>query len=234
MNGFERWIIFDADNTLWSVEPLYDNARDCLCDYLLELGVSRTDSESYQHERDRQLYATYGYSACRFARSFEDTVLHFIPTATPEQTRYARQIALNVFERRADPSPGLQELIDELVPNYRLAIITAGERWVQERRLNDFHLRDRFSAIEIVESKDASVFRRFTECYQVDRSTSWVIGDSVNSDVLPAMEAGLRAVLYRAQNWDRVEGKATMIPEHIPTISCLQEFAQLDGVVIGS
>jgi hypothetical protein len=22
------WVIFDADNTLWSVEPVYDRARD--------------------------------------------------------------------------------------------------------------------------------------------------------------------------------------------------------------
>lgn len=229
----QRWIIFDADNTLWFVEPLYDEARAQLCDYLVKMGVSRKDAENYQHERDRQLHVTYGYSACRFARSFEDTILHFVEGATAPQVRHVRQIALEVFEKQAVLSPGLQELVDKLLPNYQLGIVTAGEHWVQERRLNDFHLRDRFAAIEIVESKDAAVFRRFIGKYNVDTGTSWVIGDSVNSDVLPAREAGLRAVLLSAANWDRIEGKHDALPSDVPTISHLQDFLRLEGVAPG-
>jgi putative hydrolase of the HAD superfamily len=232
MNALQRWVIFDADNTLWAIEPLYDEARARLCDYLSDFGISKQDTENYQHERDRQLHATYGYSACRFARSFEDTILHFISEAAATQVRHVRQIALDVFEKRAVLSPGLQELIDKLVPNYGLGIITAGERWVQERRLSDFHLRDRFSAIEIVESKDAAVFQRFIEKHGINGAISWVIGDSVNSDVLPARAAGLRAVLLSAANWDRVEGTVTALPADVPTISCLLEFLELKGVCV--
>lgn len=228
----QRWVVFDADNTLWSVEHLYDEARAQLCDYLSMWDVTKADVESFQHERDRQLHATYGYSACRFARSFEDTILHFVPAVAATQVQHVRQLALEVFEKRATLSIGLQEVIEKLALNYQLGIITAGERWVQERRLSDFHLRDRFSAVEIVDVKDASVFQRFIAKYSVDKDTSWVIGDSVNSDVLPALQAGLHAVLLSAPNWDRVEGKVATLPANVPTVTCLQEFLCLEGVVV--
>src|SRR4051794_889967 len=130
------WIIFDADNTLWSIEHLYDDARRQLCAYVAAQGFSEADVEVFQQDRDQRLHATYGYSACRFARSFEDTLLHFLPASTDSTVRHVRFLALNVFERKAEPAEGLEDVLRSVHTRYNLGLLTAGERWVQERRLS--------------------------------------------------------------------------------------------------
>jgi hypothetical protein len=100
MEGRTAWIIFDADNTLWAIEHLYDAAREALVHYLSAEGCDAKQVEEYQRMRDKELHKTYGYSARRFARSFEDTLLRFFRNALDESVRHVRQLALNVPPRR--------------------------------------------------------------------------------------------------------------------------------------
>jgi putative hydrolase of the HAD superfamily len=207
------WVFFDADNTLWHVEHLYDDARDRFCAELSSLHqIDPVVASEYQQARDKELYQTYGYSACRFARSFEDTLLHFVPHAAPELVRHVRAIATEVFDQPAVPAEGLEEALKSLVPHFKLAIVTAGERWVQERRLATFCFREYFSAIDIVETKTAEVFSRIVAAHSADPHETWVIGDSIRSDILPATAAGLRAVLVVSKNWERVERQDLQLP----------------------
>lgn len=226
------WVIFDADNTLWDVERLYDKARNYMCAFLAEQGQNANEVEAFQQRRDAELHAIYGYSACRFARSFEDTTMHFLPWGSAATIRHVRQIALDVFERRAQVTEGLDEVVDRLTEaDYLLAIITAGERWVQERRLNDFHLRDKFAAIDIVEAKNEQVFRNSCGNRNADPSSSWVVGDSLASDALPAKAAGLNAVLLSSKNWSHIEGVHTSCPADIPTIPTLRGLLSVRGIL---
>lgn len=228
----KKWVIFDADNTLWDVELLYDLARGDLCALLAEHGQDATEVEEFQQRRDAELHKVYGYSACRFARSFEDTAMHFLPNASAKTIRHVRQIALDVFERRAQVAEGTEEVVDHLTAaNYMLAIITAGERWVQERRLTDFHLRGKFAAVDIVETKNEHVFRSFCQNRDAAPSCTWVVGDSLASDALPAKAAGLNAVLLRSNNWSRVEGTPSNCPADIPTIANLRELLSVPGIL---
>ena len=228
--GCNSWIIFDADNTLWAIEHFYNESRDRMCDYLSSMGLDPSIAKEFQLTRDAELHATYGYSACRFARSFEDTLLHFIPGADAASIRHVRGIALEVFERTAVPVDGLEALLDRLsAAQYTLGVITAGERWVQERRLSDFHLRHRFAVIEIVESKNESVFRGFVQRNHVDASTSWVVGDSLASDVIPARKAGMCAVLVDSTNWAHIEGHSDQVPDDVPVIESLTDLLSVVG-----
>lgn len=229
MEGRIPWLIFDADNTLWAVEQLYDQARESMCMFLAGKGIPMDQAMIFQQDRDKTLYQTYGYSACRFARSFEDTLLHFCPNPPAEDVRQVRRLALDVFEQPAQLADGLDRLLEVLSLRYHLGIITAGERWVQERRLNNFHLRHLFAAIEIVESKNESVFRTFCARHLVDPGVSCVIGDSFRSDILPARAAGLRPIWCRSANWD-LENTGDDIPSDVLIIDRLAELAHVLGL----
>lgn len=206
-SGLSGWVIFDADNTLWNLERLYDEARDELCDYLERLGLNKDDVVKYQRSRDKALHATYGYSACRFARSFEDTASSLLAgKCTDERTIHVRNIALKVFERDPECSEGLEDLFRIIKKRgYKIALITAGEKWVQERRISRFHLTGKIDEIRIVERKTEDVFRSFAAEVGACVDSSWVVGDSVKSDVEPALAAGFSAVLYSNHNWHEVE-----------------------------
>ena len=41
IKGSNAWVVFDADNTLWAVEHLYDAARQKMCEYLGGKGITR-------------------------------------------------------------------------------------------------------------------------------------------------------------------------------------------------
>ncbi len=232
MSSLIPWVIFDADNTLWRVEHLYDAARDEFCRFMASLGLLAEDVEDFQQRRDAQLHETYGYSACRFARSFEDTLLHFLPAAPAANVRHVRRLALDVFDSKATPNDGLELLLAALSEaGYQLGIITAGELWLQRQRLSEFHLRERFAAVEIVEAKDPHVFDEFIQRHRVDTRQSWVVGDSVRSDVLPAQSAGLRPILFNARNWSLVEGERHGLPPDVPAIESLLQMLDVPGVV---
>ena len=220
------WVIFDADNTLW----LYDTARQKMCQYLGSRGIDPCAAEKFQRARDRQLHDTYGYSACRFARSFEDSLLHFLPAAPPEDVGHMRRLALEVFEQRPQMADGLGEVLVQISAKYQMGIITAGERWVQERRLADFHLRDLFAAIEIVEVKNEAVFRSFAAKRGIDLARSWVVGDSYRSDIVPAKAAGFRAVLLETPNWAEVENQKGPVPPDV-VIKDLKDLAEVIEVI---
>ena len=228
-DGKSPWVIFDADNTLWAVEHLYDTARQKMCEYLGSKGIDPSVAEKYQRARDQQLHVTYGYSACRFARSFEDTLLHFLADAQPGDVYQVRSLALNVFEQRSLLADGLEDVLVRVSYAYQMGIITAGERWVQERRLADFHLRDRFAAVEIVESKSEAVFRSFAAKRGIDPAISWVVGDSYRSDIQPAKAAGFRAILLETPNWAEVESQPGIVcPDAV--IKSLKELVDVLGL----
>lgn len=203
------WVIFDADNTLWDVETLYDGAREAFCAYVEGLVIASNRSaqvdrafiNGLQRHRDIQLHETHGYSAARFARSFEDTLSFLLPFSPPDAVRQVRELALQVFTSQPELTPGLEAVLSALGDGFSLGIITAGERWVQERRLSTFRFLNRFDKVIVVDRKTEAVFEDFCRNQAVDKTQSWVIGDSLRSDVVPATNVGLRAIHFDAANW---------------------------------
>jgi putative hydrolase of the HAD superfamily len=228
----KNWIIFDADNTLWDVEHLYDNARRAFCKYALDTlnhagentagQVTLDMLDRAQRHRDIQLRKTHGYSSSRFARSFEDTLMFFMQHAPPEAIINVRHIAMEVFENPVRIVDKLESILSQLGRRYCLAIITAGEKWVQEKRLKEFHLSSKFEQIVIVEQKTTAVFKKFCLDNKAIPELCWAVGDSVRSDIIPATEAGLRAIHVQAPNW---------AAEHQELPLGAQTVRALDGIV---
>jgi putative hydrolase of the HAD superfamily len=209
------WVIFDADNTLWETESLYDNARRTLTNILASRGIDAVVAGEMQEAIDEELYKTFGYSAQRFPASFDRTLLHFFPASSEEERTQIRSIAERVFLQPAIAHQALNEVIAKLGAHYSLGILTAGENWVQQARLEQFAHRHHFQAIEIVPHKDIQAFSDFADKHGVDRKTSWVVGDSLRSDIIPAHAAGFNAILVASNNWHRVEMSQMKAPEYV-------------------
>ncbi len=234
--GRGKWVIFDADNTLWDVEALYDSARHEFCFQVAKLSDKDVEEiEAHQRETDRNLKKTYGYSASRFARSFEDTLHHFIPNPRNDLIAKVRKIAERVFYEKAEVYPELEDVLRGLcAAGFKLGIVTAGEEWVQRWRLDDFHLRPLFHALKIVDSKSKGALDEFCERNLVGKEESFFIGDSVDSDIIPAHEAGLTPVLLRGHHhWQ--EGETKEVPNSVDCVELnyvtdLQDYLDLDPI----
>lgn len=217
------WVIFDADNTLWETESLYDDARRTLTNILALRGVDAAVAGEMQQAIDEELYKTFGYSAQRFPASFERTLVYFFPASSEEERAQVRAVAERVFERPAIVNQGLDEVISRLSVHYNLGILTAGEDWVQQGRLQQFAHRLRFQAIEIVPDKSVTAFSGFCDRHGVDRKMSWVVGDSLRSDIIPAHAAGLNAILLETRNWHRIEMARMNLPAYVHEVKYLTE-----------
>jgi putative hydrolase of the HAD superfamily len=209
------WVIFDADNTLWETESLYDDARRTLTSILASRGIDAAVAGEMQQAIDEELYKTFGYSAQRFPASFDRTLVYFFPSSSEKERAEIRSIAERVFLQPAVAHQALNEVIAKLGAHYSLGILTAGEDWVQRARLEQFAHRHHFQAIEIVPHKDIQAFSDFADKYSVDRKTSWMVGDSLRSDIIPAHAVGFNTILVSSNNWHRVEMSKMKAPEYV-------------------
>jgi putative hydrolase of the HAD superfamily len=223
----DSWVVFDADNTLWEVESLYDDARRLMTEVLAVRGISPRISEEVQQEIDRNLHQRFGYSARRFPESFEQTLAHFFPHASKEEREQIRSIAEQVFVRPASAHEALRKILTALRRNYKFGIVTAGERWVQESRIEQFEYKNQFDVIEIVPQKDVTTFVDFARAHSIDTASSWLVGDSVRSDIMPGLAAGFNCILVHSHNWHQIETDSTALPSNVHEVEDLSEILSI-------
>ncbi|MEP5937348.1 MAG: HAD family hydrolase [Erythrobacter sp.] len=222
----ERWAIFDADNTLWEVEPLYDQARRELC-VLIEgrTKVSGNIIAEFQRRADAELHKTLGYDPQRFPASFLATAEYFLDeNSLQDLSRSIRFLAQSVFKTIAPPTAGISNVLSKLKKTCKLGIITSGHEETQLRRLSQFPEIGRFSKnVMIVERKTPQSFTDFCKQFMVDIDRSWMIGDSLQSDVLPASQIGLQTIHYKTNSWHEIENDSHTLPDGTMQVFDLRE-----------
>ena len=90
--------------------------------------------------------------------------------------------------------PGVEETLSELSNNHRLLLITKGDVIHQRAKVENSGLSDFFWNIEVVGEKDATVYEMLLNRYGISPEMFVMIGNSVNSDVLPVLNIGARAI----------------------------------------
>lgn len=238
----KKAIFFDLDNTLIETEKLYDDARDSLVAYVATFGFDAAEVEAFERKHDVELVNTINpatqqkwlYTKGRYPQTFMDTLLHFRPDATEEEIFHAKALGEAVFTKVAAVKAGVAEAIDLLEPHYDLYLVTKGEKEVQEKRVQDFPYRDDFKQVFIVPTKNAHVLKEIAGSLNLDPSDITFIGDSISSDVNPAREAGMNAVLIEAHNWAAHEQAGHNLKEGTPTVTNLLEVVTKGLLPIGT
>jgi putative hydrolase of the HAD superfamily len=92
---------------------------------------------------------------------------------------------------------------ETIAGRYRMILITKGDLFDQERKLAASGLGELFDAVEIVSTKDADTYRRIFARHADGPARAMMIGNSLRSDVLPALAAGSWGVhVPHALTWD--------------------------------
>jgi putative hydrolase of the HAD superfamily len=86
--------------------------------------------------------------------------------------------------------PHARETVEKLAGDYSLVLITKGDLFDQERKLAQSGLGDLFDAVEIVSGKNAATYNRIFSRHGDGPEHSMMVGNSLKSDVVPAIEAG--------------------------------------------
>jgi putative hydrolase of the HAD superfamily len=221
----EQLVIFDGDDTLWITEPLYDEARLAAGRVVAAAGFNVASWDRVQREVGVRNVAVLGLGPDRFPTSCVQALEQLAGldhrTVTDQVRRSVWSAAASVFDQPAPLAPHAHIALEQLRPCFHLALLTKGDHEVQSKRVAESGLGDFFEEIVIVEKKDAFAFGRLAESFDVLPERAWSVGNSLRSDILPALEAGLHGVLVDAHVWEFERFERHHVPEGIPVLDDL-------------
>ena len=199
-------VIFDGDDTLWETQPLYDAAKRDFASLLHQEGIEyRGDVVALLDEIDAEQVSSEGFSKGRFARSMLHTYerLCRIQGVEPKEDVKAklRSIGLSVFENVPMLYPDVIEALIVLRPTHTLVLATKGDPDVQLCRISSLGVGSYFDKVCILDRKTEAEYLTIVRDIGVSDSRVWVVGNSIKSDINPAIRAGLRAIWIPRGHW---------------------------------
>ncbi len=187
-------IAFDADDTLWHNEPIFDLTQDRVAELLADWVPAAELGEKLSRMERRNL-RLFGYGAKGFTLSLIETALEVsggqLPGSVVQQILDAGKA---MIEHPVELLPGARETIDGLAAEHPLLLITKGDLFHQESKIARSGLAEKFAEIEIVSEKDEETYRRVLARHGIAAERFVMIGNSVKSDVLPVVAIGGNAV----------------------------------------
>ncbi|MFA4892129.1 HAD family hydrolase [Brevundimonas sp.] len=184
----------DADDTLWHNETIFRLTHDRFVALLAD-HAERPELEARLAETERRNLRLYGYGVKGFTLSMIETAMELTGGEAPASV--VREILAAGREMLAHPVetlPGVDEALAALSESYRLVLVTKGDLLDQERKLAASGLGDLFAAVEIVSEKDRRTYDRVFARHGTGAHEAVMAGNSMKSDVLPALAAGAWAV----------------------------------------
>lgn len=180
----------DADDTLWHNESIFRLTQDRFFD-LMSMHGPREALEARLAAVEQRNLALYGYGVKGFTLSMIETAMEI--TGGEVRSELLRELLAAGREMLAhpvEPLPGVEAALARLSERYRLVLITKGDLLHQEQKLAASGLGDLFAAVEIVSEKDASTYARVFARHGNGPAQAAMCGNSLRSDILPALEAG--------------------------------------------
>ena len=183
-------ICLDADDTLWHNMRHFDVAERALLALLepfAEAGISRARLEAVEA---RNLHL-YGYGAKGFTLSMIEAALELAGPGLPaEAVAEILRVGRELLAHPVELLPGVAEALEALGRHARLVLVTKGDLLHQETKLAASGLGSRFAGVEIVSDKTPATYARIFAAHGVAPERALMAGDSLRSDVLPALAAG--------------------------------------------
>lgn len=185
-------IAFDADDTLWSNEPFFQEVErkytELLSDYSSAKEIS---AELFKTEMSN--LECLGYGAKAFTISMVETALRIsAQKVTAEKIQEIILLGKSLLEMPIELLSGVEDTLKALKAQggYRLVVATKGDLLDQERKLKRSGLTPYFDHIEIMSDKTEKEYNRLLQVLQVAPEEFLMIGNSLKSDIQPVLAIG--------------------------------------------
>jgi putative hydrolase of the HAD superfamily len=221
---------FDADDTLWQNEQFFQLSKESFTALLADHGDTHRVS-SRLLEAERRNLKLYGFGAKGFTLSMIETALE-VTDGTVPQSVIGKILALGraMLDYPIETLPHVHDTLEALAGKYRIILITKGDLFDQERKLAQSGLGDFFDAVEIVSDKTPAIYERVFARHADGAARAMMIGNSMKSDVIPALEAGAWGVhVPHALMWELDHAQAPDGHPRFLTVANLGEIPELIG-----
>jgi putative hydrolase of the HAD superfamily len=188
-------LVFDADDTLWENNVLFERVIEDFLGWLEHPTLDRLQLRAVLNDIQSANAVAHGYGSRMLLRSLADCVerLRGRP-ATAQERDEIQELAAALSDCRVELIPGVAETLAELCGRHELLLLTKGDPDEQQRKIDASRLAHHFRAVAIVREKDSETYQGFIKEHALTPGASWMIGNSPKSDILPARRAGMNAV----------------------------------------
>lgn len=183
-------IAFDADDTLWQSEQFYKATEQRFAE-LLEPYAEPANLSARLLEAERRNIGHYGFGIKGFTLSMIETAIEVTDgkVATSVISELL-QTGRTMLAHPVEILPHAREVLQRLAGAYRLLLITKGDLLDQERKLAQSGLDELFHRVEIVSDKSSAVYNKIFTVHGDGPERSMMVGNSLRSDILPALAIG--------------------------------------------
>jgi putative hydrolase of the HAD superfamily len=187
--------LIDADDTLWENNVYFERAIERFISFLNHHEFSPEQVRAVLNEVERECIVKHGYGLHSFAHALVDTFERLsTQPVTPELRAQIRSFGQSIENHAIEFLPEVRETLRYLSERHRLILVTKGNHGEQSGKVERSGVKKHFAAVEIVPEKNAAAYGHVVEKFELDRSSTWMVGNSPKSDINPALAAGLHAV----------------------------------------
>jgi putative hydrolase of the HAD superfamily len=185
---------FDADDTLWQNESFFRLTEDRFAQLLAEY-VEGDHLRERLLEAERRNIGHYGFGIKGFMLSMIETALDVTDARVPGHViATVLEMGQDMLRHPIHLLPHVEDTLAALTDNYPLVLITKGDLLHQEQKLAASGLGDFFTGVEIVSEKYPSTYQRAFTQHGQGPDRAMMVGNSMKSDIRPALDAGAFAV----------------------------------------
>lgn len=188
-----RVLAFDADDTLWDCQSHFEDVENHL--YRLIAPYCENPARELFHTESGNM-ADLGYGCKAFTISIIETALRVAGDhLSAEELSDLLSHSKSLLHLPATPLPEVEETLQRLLAwPYRMVVFTKGELQDQENKLHRSGLAKYFSHLEITSNKTEKEFQQLCEHLDILPSHLLMIGNSLKSDIAPALNIGASAI----------------------------------------
>ena len=192
MKGFIKVIAFDADDTLWSNEPFFQEIERQYTNLLQPYGTSNEISTAlFQTEMSN--LELLGYGAKAFTISMVETALRISrQKISSTDIQHIIDLGKSLLKMPIELLPEVKETLKALKERgqYKLVVATKGDLLDQQNKLERSGLAPYFDHIEVMSDKTEKEYLRMLNILQISPSELVMVGNSLKSDIQPVLSLG--------------------------------------------
>jgi len=197
-------LLFDLDDTLIYCNRYFFRAIDTFANQLVawfqDANLSAEEVKHKQTTFDTELILQTGFKSEHFPHSFIETYSFYCQKFGISQSDAHRewlwQTGMDVYNHETEAYPHMEETLMQLhQQGHELHLYTGGEPHIQLRKIEDMGLRRFFDErVYVRQVKNIDALEQLLRAQPFERARTWMIGNSIRNDIVPALHAGIHAI----------------------------------------
>jgi putative hydrolase of the HAD superfamily len=230
----ERTLLIDADDTLWENNIFYLRCSERFQGLMEQFGYDRDSALEMLNACEQETIPTMGYGPDGYVAALGmacERLLGQTGQDVPaELVTQACALGGPVLSPPMVLIAGVEDALVALRPTSQLVLVTKGHQEAQHDKIERSGLAPLFDAFYIVAEKDAATYRRIASELHLNPREVWMVGNSPKSDINPAIEAGLGAILVPHNHTWTAEIQALTRPDLVVTLRRLADLVPFFGI----